>query len=106
MERPLLRKILLQSIALILVLLLTAACTPRAEAPTATLPPLPPATETAQGPAPTDAPAGAPTETQPPAEPTESGELPLGDASLKASDPTAASLAAGHPQLVEFFAFW
>lgn len=30
----------------------------------------------------------------------------LGDPELKATDPTAAALAKGEPQVVEFFAFW
>lgn len=92
------------------VSLLLAACSPGEEAPTAT----PsqaiqvPVTETALPAGETAAtqPGPAATDDQPAAEPTEPQELPLGSPSLKASDPTAVSLTAGQPQVVEFFAFW
>lgn len=107
------RRGLVTTAVLLAVLLVASACSPGGEvsAPaerSATASPTiaPERDEVTQGPQPTEALDSTPEPTQEVAATDPPEELPLGSPSLKASDPTTVSLAAGQPQLLEFFAFW
>lgn len=90
---------------------LLAACAPTVVAPTAVAPTAAPALPTKSN-APVAAPTSAPAAVEPTVEvkPTETAEAAptphAVKAELEATDPSTVQLAAGKPQLVEFFAFW
>lgn len=86
--------------------LLLAACAPTVVAPTTA--PVAPPTSNAPAAAPTSAPATAePTVEVQPTEAVEAAPTPHAvKTELAATDPSTVQLAAGKPQLVEFFAFW
>lgn len=92
---------------MVLVLAVVAACQPGRAPPTE----LPVAAPTALEPVPeNEAPPAEPDVTSETEQPEAAAPAPTATVdvspNLRATDPSTVSLAAGHPQLVEFFAFW
>lgn len=108
-----LRRSFVRASVLVSILLVAAACSPQGQAPP---PPQPAASATptaaplselvTEGASATEGPDPTAEPTREPVQTSTTEELPLGSPDLKASDPTTVRLAAGQPQLLEFFAFW